>query len=120
MNIENLQLEKFDGYGRKKFGVYITITLSRQFCLSKDFCTMYGVQEGDGLVLFYDAFKEVIALQISKLEGFKISKNRSGGGAVNPQSFFRENRLNTKISGRYRIKEYEHPDHGLIFILSKK
>jgi hypothetical protein len=120
MSYENLNLEKFSGYG-SKISRKISITKSFSFGLPPAFFQENSLNGYTKVAIFYDKKERVIALHFNNEEGFKLSTYGEGtkqGASFLARSFFTTYDLKpADCKGRYTPEKIHKDGIGDLFVI---
>ena len=121
MEINELNLEKFSGYG-SKVSRKISITNSYSFGIPPAFFREHKLGAKTHVILFYDRQAQVIAFKFMEDEsegGFKLVNYGTGdkqGASFVARSFFNTYKINpAKYKGRYDVHDGQKEGLGKIF-----
>ncbi|NQV89243.1 MAG: hypothetical protein HQ488_02885 [Parcubacteria group bacterium] len=123
MDINNLNLEKFTGYGSKT-SRKISITKSFSFGLPPAFYQENELDKFNFALLLFDKDNKVIAIKFAENDsdgGFKLATYGEGkkrGATFVARSFFNNYNIDPKLySGRYEYEKINSDEHGQVFLI---
>ncbi len=120
MSYENINFEKFSGYG-SKISRKISITRSFSFGLPPAFYQENNLKDYTRVAMFYDKKEALIALHFNNDEGFRLSIYGEGskqGASFLARSFFTMYDLEpAKCKGRYTPEKIYKEGIGDLFVI---
>jgi len=121
MNYENLNLEKFSGYG-SKVSRKISITKSFSFGIPPALFKENNIDGFEKVALFFDKKAGIIGLNFNNNEGFKLAKYGTGdkrAASFLARSFFTGYGLDpAKCKGRYVPDKINREGIGELFLIN--
>jgi len=123
MDINSLNLEKFEGRGSKT-SRWISVTKSNSFGFPPAFFKENELDKFSKVNLYFDPNEKVVGIQFLK-DGEEASfalnkygKENKQGASVVAKSFFTEYGIQaSRVSGRYEPIVADRPDIGKIFLI---